>query len=251
MQHPFDIVTPLDTIHTLSRLQNSVTNGYEGLLRTSSAGEQDVVLLVLLLIFLWISAVAISGRNFFAQIGEGLFEEKLRGNFATSSVVEKLRLRSALLAQTFVLSGVILSGYIEVNSMGWGHLAYAKELNILVLSVGALLFFLSQWLLYRLLGYVFDLTMRWRIWLESFVVITCYTGVLLLPFVLLQIFYPPLYEDIGSIIAVIYLIGRIIFIYNGVKIFFADVYSIFYFILYLCTVEIIPLVLLYRGFVSL
>ena len=51
--------------------------------------------------------------------------------------------------------------------------------------------------------------------------------------------------NIGLLLVTIsYILSRIIFIYKGIKIFLRDVYGILYFILYLCTLEIAPLLLI-------
>lgn len=44
-----------------------------------------------------------------------------------------------------------------------------------------------------------------------------------------------------------YVIGRMIFIFKGFRIFYTNIFSLIYFISYLCTLEIAPIVFLYRN----
>ena len=47
--------------------------------------------------------------------------------------------------------------------------------------------------------------------------------------------------------SVLYLVVRLIFICKGFRLFYDNLLSSVYFILYLCTLEIAPLILLYKG----
>lgn len=60
-----------------------------------------------------------------------------------------------------------------------------------------------------------------------------------------------LHSSFGKIMfvtaALIYLISRILFIYKGFKIFYRNILDLFYFIVYLCALEITPLFWVYRS----
>ena len=86
---------------------------------------------------------------------------------------------------------------------------------------------------------------------ESFVSVNIILSILLFPLVLTLIYYPSYPRSLFYLIAFIYLISRIIFIYRGIKIFLTDIYGILYFILYLCALEIAPLLVLYKGTILL
>ncbi|MDE6240375.1 MAG: DUF4271 domain-containing protein, partial [Muribaculaceae bacterium] len=43
-----------------------------------------------------------------------------------------------------------------------------------------------------------------------------------------------------------YLLFRLVFISNGFSIFYRNIFSLVYFILYLCTLEIIPLIYVFK-----
>ena len=64
------------------------------------------------------------------------------------------------------------------------------------------------------------------------------------------IFYPSTTLWMLEIGLLVYFVARIMFIVKGIRIFYNKITSILYFILYLCTLEIIPLILVYKCSVS-
>ena len=65
------------------------------------------------------------------------------------------------------------------------------------------------------------------------------------------LFYPGASATLATMAAIMYIIGRICFICKGFRIFFNNIFSLLYFILYLCGAEIIPILLVYRKAVEL
>lgn len=66
---------------------------------------------------------------------------------------------------------------------------------------------------------------------------------------LLLLFEPQWHKQLLIVALVVYLAARLMFIIKGFRIFYDGLLSLFYFILYLCTLEIIPLIILY-GYAS-
>ncbi|MBR5727625.1 MAG: DUF4271 domain-containing protein, partial [Muribaculaceae bacterium] len=50
---------------------------------------------------------------------------------------------------------------------------------------------------------------------------------------------------------ILYICARFIFIFKGIRIFYSNLLSILYFILYLCGVEIVPLIVIYGITINL
>ncbi|MFG6389490.1 DUF4271 domain-containing protein, partial [Muribaculum sp.] len=88
-------------------------------------------------------------------------------------------------------------------------------------------------------------------WLKGFNATQALLGFLLLVPALAVLFYPAAALSLISISALLYILARIVFICKGFRIFYHNFPSLLYFILYLCTVEIIPVLLVYRGAFSL
>lgn len=77
--------------------------------------------------------------------------------------------------------------------------------------------------------------------------ITILRGLLLFIPVLVSIYHTIPFNVFIIITILLYFATRLFFIYKGVKIFFRDFYSLIYVVLYLCTLEIAPLLVIYKG----
>ena len=105
----------------------------------------------------------------------------------------------------------------------------------------------AQYAAYWTVGFVFtSRTMRSQ-WLAGFSAVQSMLGLTLLVPALAAMFYPALATRFALLGVLIYLCWRIVFIFKGFRIFFHNYFSLVYFILYLCSVEIIPLLLLFRS----
>ena len=83
-----------------------------------------------------------------------------------------------------------------------------------------------------------------RLWIDGFKASQAFLGLLLLPVLVLLMLYPAHGKLLIGAAVLLYLVGRLIFIYKGFRIFYSNLTSIVYFILYLCAVEIVPLAIM-------
>lgn len=112
-------------------------------------------------------------------------------------------------------------------------------------------YYLWQLVAYNFVGYVFYDRFSTSLWLRGFNASQTLLGALLLVPALAVLFYPAATELLLIASISIYFCVRFIFIYKGFRIFYKNFASLLYFILYLCSVEIIPLILLFNGTFSL
>lgn len=116
----------------------------------------------------------------------------------------------------------------------------------MLLALTALCFYLWQLAVYGTIGYAFadrDATRQWLLGFNSSQVLLSF--LLIIP-ALLSLFYTGL-TNLMLILAVgCYILTRILFICKGFRIFYTNFSSLLYFILYLCALEIIPLLILRR-----
>lgn len=101
------------------------------------------------------------------------------------------------------------------------------------------------WCAYNVVGYAFSTPRGRAMWVSGFVATQAVTGMLLIVPVLLLLMFPHYHAQLTAVCAVAFLVGKIIFIIKGFRIFYNNFRSILYFILYLCTLEVIPLIVLY------
>lgn len=101
-------------------------------------------------------------------------------------------------------------------------------------------------LLYTIIGYVFSDQLHTRLWRRGFLASQALAGLILLAPALIAVFYPAAASALVYIAIIIYASLKIIFISKTFRIFFSQLSAYFLFLYYLCTVEIIPLLLTLR-----
>lgn len=98
---------------------------------------------------------------------------------------------------------------------------------------------------YWVVAYVFSDTFHARMWVNGYMATTGLSTLIFFPLSLLSIFYP---SDAGIILIVAlggFIIAKLIFIWKGFRIFFKEITSWLLFLYYLCSLEIVPLILLF------
>lgn len=99
---------------------------------------------------------------------------------------------------------------------------------------------------YGMVGYVFADDEQNKRWLGGFYATQALAGLGMAAPAIVAVTCPPLCDAMTIISLSAYAIAHLLFIIKGFRIFFHEIGSLLYFILYLCTLEIIPIVCLYR-----
>ena len=107
-------------------------------------------------------------------------------------------------------------------------------------------YYIFQLAAYNTVGYIFTSTERRSAWIAGFNASQSMLGIALIIPVLLAVFYPAADKAVIVIAASLYFIARLLFIVKGFRIFFINFSSLLYFILYLCALEIIPVLFVYK-----
>lgn len=104
---------------------------------------------------------------------------------------------------------------------------------------------------YWIAGLVFSDKARAGIWVRGFVASQSLLGLALLLPVLVSIYYPELMQIILILALILFVLIKITFIYKSFRIFLHESSSLLLFLYYLCSVEIVPLILVYVGGVAI
>ena len=179
-------------------------------------------------------------ENFFHY----MFSTRRRENLFEDHTVNETSIQAALVANTCIVKGFII--YLAVQLM-WPVFALSLQqgvfLHVAAYSGLALAFYAAQWVVFKLLGYTFLDAVGSKLWIDGFKASQSFLGLTLLPVLVLLMLYPAHGKLLLTVAASLYLVARLIFIYKGFRIFYGNLSSILYFLLYLCAVEIVPLVL--------
>ena len=212
--------------------------------------DTGTMLLFLLSIFL-ITISYRKGYKYISDFKKNLFSIKKRQNiFEEHNTFNEIQIQTALIANTCILEGILIdcavSLYYPSVVMSTNIFAY------IICMVGLMaLFYLAQLFIFFILGYVFTNKSNTSLLIKGFNASQAIFGLFLIPVVVLLLVYPHLADIIISAFIVIYIVCRLLFIIKGARIFFNNYYSFFLFILYLCSVEIIPIKLIYNGIIYL
>lgn len=265
--HPADTVHAIDTVESYYAPQyvdgfpgaaasDTVLGSINGLpvMEVPVGGEalgfarsplHDTPSMALLLVGLLAVALCYhSGHKYIENFFHYMFSTRRRENLFEDHTVHETSIQAALVANTCIVEGFII--YFAVQLL-WPVFAASLQQGIFLYVAAytglALVFYAAQWVAYKVLGYTFLDTVASRLWIDGFKASQAFLGLALLPVLFLLMLYPANGKLLLWVAASLYLVGRLIFIIKGFRIFYSNLSSIIYFLLYLCAVEIVPLVL--------
>ena len=146
-----------------------------------------------------------------------------------------------LLALTFV---VFSTTDIYLGLTPFEGLNLSSYFQIMALCAG---FYVFKLVAYSCVGYAFAVAPGGRQWITGFNAAMAYIGIALVIPTFIALYIDAAVPYILPYCITVWIIGQIIFICKGFRIFYRDYSSILYFFLYLCSLEIIPLFALASG----
>lgn len=183
-------------------------------------------------------------RKVFKSPAHDLWGIRERENVFDEAPSFEARTFMILIFQLIVSESLLL--YLWFSSSGY-HAATYSDMNITLGMLAALSagYYLFQLGAYSVVGWTFADATGCRMWLRGFVVSTGILGLVLPIPVIVAMFYPETSVIMTATGAIFFIISKIFFILKGYRIFFHNFFSLVYFILYLCALEIIPVILVY------
>lgn len=141
----------------------------------------------------------------------------------------------------------IIPGNNPANSLSVGD---NQAKGILLCSGVVALYLVVIFSAYYIVGNVFSDMKLTRLWLKGAGASSALETFLLFPIALLALNYPAWEKELLIAAGVVFVIGKIIFLYKGFRIFFNQISSWLLFLYYLCSLEIVPLILTYVASVA-
>lgn len=221
------------------------TQGLDAVERTSVWGQDSAILAFIIVILLTAMFGMRHYRRFFSVSWRNLSNVRTRINAFDDHTIDESSTLFTLNLVACVGEAIMLMGVYQLSCAGLR--ATAVFVTLLSLTAMMCAYVVAQYAVYWIVGFVFtSRTMRSQ-WLSGFSSVQSMLGLSLIVPALTAMFYPGLTTGLVLLGAFIYLGWRMVFIVKGFRIFFHNYFSLVYFILYLCSVEIIPLLLLYRS----
>lgn len=223
------------------------TKGIEPIPRNELPGYNSGVMAILLGVFMIIALNFRHYTTFLKTFTQNLFSVRQRANvFDDHSTTNETRILVSLILLLCVCEGILLFTAVETTGIDIDNFA-----GIAMLSGVAATYYVAQLITYRTIGYVFTSRRRAVMWMKGFNASQSLLGITLAAPAVLALFNPGDATLLLTISACLYAIARFIFIYKGFKIFYNNSLALIYFILYLCSLEIIPIILIYKTSIIL
>ena len=202
--------------------------------------------ILLLCFFLVVLFIARSSHILLEKI-KGLF---YRGNDGAPVLNTNSELRGQVLfvAQTSFTLAILFFDYTQQRLT---HVFNSVSPYILlgVNSSICLAYYAAKIIVYQFVNWVFFRNVQRKLWLESYVLSILMVGLLIFPLALLLVYYDLSFRVMEIAFFVILGLSKLLLFIKCRQIFFNLNYSIFHLILYFCTLELIPIMLLWRVLV--
>ena len=217
---------------------------YESYLRPQGRYGESWVLAGLFLLFFIIALRFKNSKKYAVGLFNNLIETRTRQNVFDETVRET-SLLVMLNIMWCVCVGII--GYSCLSNLfGDKITGVPSYLGMLWGMVFAAGYTMLMALCYLGVGTVFSDKAHARLWLKGFTASQAITTPLLF-FTALWAMCLPQYEmSVGISALIIFILSKIVFIWKGFRIFFNQISSWVLFLCYLCSLEIVPLVLMFR-----
>ena len=188
------------------------------------------------------------GNVYISNLMHNMFSTKGKDDLYADHTMSDTRIIVALIINTCLMEGLLLFyGLAWIDPQLTLALQRSVFLHVFVLVMAAGLFITLQLFLYRLIGFTFSDDRLTELWVGGFLASQAMLGLLLFPIVVLALVFPTTIKLMLTLSIILYILARIVFIWKGFRIFFNNLSSSIYFILYLCAVEIVPPLLALAG----
>ncbi len=208
----------------------------------TSLSNQPWIFLTLLFVLFLLSLLFNYRNLFLLNELKHLFQTAER-SFRQFSNEKKQRFSSSLIFNIFSI--IVLSLYIYIVFYGSFTVLNISKFSILCLVTTA--FYLLKYFLFKILGYVFSKVDMASYFSDVYFQLLGILTLILYPLLILY-FYLPLFNQTYLIISSVFAFA-LFFIFLIIKLyqsFFVKRIALFYMFLYLCSVEIMPLFILFR-----
>ncbi len=212
-------------------------------------GYDSGVLTMLLCSFLIVAMGFHRGARLWKSLIHDLTDIRRRSNAFDDRTTGETWVISAMILQSCIYTGLMIYALLGIQGeQQTGKPVFASVAAMTGIAIGLYLFRLCG---YWVTGYAFTDHMGRLQWIRGFNASQIMLGCLLTLPSLIAIFYPDAAPAMLIIASVSYIAAESVFICKGFRIFYHHFESLLYFILYLCALEIIPVILAFYGAVSL
>ncbi len=227
-------------------IMQAITHPIEGLPFSHSLKANDGIACVLLVCFLLTTYVLSNDKRNLTQQLRDFFYTRERSSIFNQQTASEMHHRLLLILQTCILTGLLFLNY-NINR----HAVDSTQSNVLIYllcyTAILLIFLLLKWALYQFINWIFFDNTKNQMWIQSYFFILSILGIVYFPLALIAVYCnssAPI-SEIGSLLAFVFM--NFLLFYKSFSIFFNNMHGFFYLIVYFCTLEILPILILWKG----
>lgn len=218
------------------------THGHPGTPRPVSPATDSGILAILVAIMVLVGLNMRHVRRIFSTLPQDLLSVRRRNNAFDEHTANETRVVILLLLGTCVMESLLLYRWLGVITPATTSTTVFHTISALICLTIA--FYLFQLAACASIGFTFTDPLSATLWRRGLNASTAILGIALTAPALISLFYPAFSSQMLALAVILYLLSRICYIYKGFRIFYLNFNSWLYFILYLCTLEIIPVIIL-------
>lgn len=244
MNAPFDSCNEADAPFSQSDAQLYASHrpawmsGTEGVPRPASPGTDSGILTLMVGVLVLVGLNMRHVRRLFRSLPHDLISVRRRENAFDEHTANETRVVCILLLETCIMEGLLLFIWL-MPAAGYHSPMLSAVAALSLLAAG---FYLFQLVACAAVGYVFTDPVNASLWRRGLNAAQVLLGLALAFPAFITLFYPSLTSCMMIWAAALYILSRICYIIKGFRIFYHNLPSLLYFILYLCTLEIIPVI---------
>jgi len=223
-------------------------DGHEGIKRPFTLEGDDGIFALLLICFVFFTRIFKGGFSFFKENISLLFSTRKNLNLFSETTTTEFWFNFILVFQTILLTSIIVfDSFLESVS----YIPQNSFFTVLLFTLAISVFLSVKYLFYRLLGYLFDLQNEIKAWLRSYMIVLEMIGIIAFIPALMLVYSQSFHEYLLFFFFILFFISRLILFYRIITFFLRRHVNLLFLITYLCSVEIIPYILLYQVLVYL
>jgi len=221
-----------------------VPRGFVGIPHPSFPQNESWVFVVLFLLFFLLVYSISQSYGYLTETVKSFFQVKERSSIFSKATVNDFRFKFFLII--FSIGVLSLGAYLFTYTGREGQFSF--KVFVYFFGVTSLFFVLKSFMI-DLVGYVFLSPAILKMAKESYFNILSILGIVLYPILLLHIYIPGGYDRITEDSSlVVCLAACILVIIKLFQIFFHKIVASFYIMLYLCTLEFLPFIILFKVY---
>lgn len=209
--------------------------------------RSDAIVACLIVLCFILYAYSFSrGKKFILQRLKNLFQYKERASLFDETVGAGGQYISALVLVTSILSGVAVYSYVAyTNPLLLQLVSHSVLLGIYIVFI--LLYVVCKWCAYNFINWIFFNREKNGLWMQAYWGLMSGCSLILIPVVLLIVYLNLDFDTSKLLLLTTLIFAKLLLFFKCIRNFFYQIYGFLHFIVYFCALEVMPLVLLWKG----